>query len=183
MLWIVLALMVLTLPLRWIIAAVLAAAVHELGHLLALKALGIPVRGIHFGLTGAKIRVGTLTKYQELLCALAGPLAGLSLCLLSSWFPRTAVCAFISSIYNLLPIYPLDGGRVIRCLGAGERLVRCLEPTCLSLILAAGVYASVFLRLGFGPLLVAGLTIHHVLLGKGLEKRRGFRYNRKRIYE
>ena len=53
---------------------------------------------------------------KTLICVLAGPIGSLLLLLYIRWIPRIAFCALVQTIYNLLPIYPLDGGRAIRCL-------------------------------------------------------------------
>lgn len=71
-----LALWLLLVPLRWAAGAVLAAAIHELGHMTALWMWSVPVLGMEIDLTGAVIRTAPLTQREELCCALAGPLAG-----------------------------------------------------------------------------------------------------------
>ena len=177
MIWSFFALAVLILPLRWLLAAMLAAFVHELGHYIALRLCGIPVQGLRIGTGGTIMQVGQMNSVQTVICSLAGPVAGLSLMLLAPWFPRTAVCAFVQSAYNLLPIYPLDGGRVLRAVG--PKLYRWVEGGCLLLIVSAGVYGCVCMRLGLYPLLISVFTLCRALAGKGLEKRHGFRYNRK----
>lgn len=55
---------------------------------------------------------------RELIAVLAGPAASLLLLSLVRVFPRVAICGLIQGIYNLLPIYPLDGGKALRCLMA-----------------------------------------------------------------
>lgn len=107
---------VLLSDVRWVAAAVTAAAVHELGHFLALWLMEKQIIGFQADLGGAVIRTETLQPGEELLCALAGPGAGLLLTLFLRWIPRTAFCGLVQSLFNLLPLYPLDGGRAFRAL-------------------------------------------------------------------
>ena len=108
------ALALLVVPFEWIVAWVLSVAVHEIGHFTVLKFLGISVGRITVKGSGVLMEVGNLTPVQEMISAAAGPASGVLLILLSEILPRTAVCAFAQSVFNLLPIYPLDGGRVFR---------------------------------------------------------------------
>lgn len=106
----------LVLPPSWVLAMVSAAAVHELGHCAALFALDIPVFSVAIGPFGAKIETGPMEPGQELLCALAGPVSGLMVCLFRRWIPTCALFALAQSLFNLLPLWPLDGGRAVRAL-------------------------------------------------------------------
>lgn len=106
----------LILPLKLLCAAFLAAAVHEGCHLMALKLCHAGVQRIRIGLGGARIEASPLPPLQELLCALAGPV-GSFLCLLPCrWFPLLALCGLTQGLFNLLPVYPLDGGRILYCI-------------------------------------------------------------------
>ena len=109
------ALLLLTLPLNWLAAAVAAAAWHEGCHFLAVWLLGGRAGSFRVGLSGAVLDVAGLTPWAECLAALAGPLGGLMLTGLWRQFPRLALCAAAQSAFNLLPVYPLDGGRALRC--------------------------------------------------------------------
>lgn len=109
-----LALWILVVPIRWAAAALTAACVHELGHLAALRLWDVKVFGIEIDIFGAKIETAPMDNGQELACALAGPLAGLALCVLWKWLPSLAIWALTQSVFNLIPIYPLDGGRAWR---------------------------------------------------------------------
>lgn len=115
-LYIFAALMLLTLPLRWVLAIAGAAAIHELSHLVALYSFGVPVERLDLGIGGASLQTGAMHPGVEILCAGAGPMGGLLLLLFARWMPTLAVCCFVQSVFNLLPIYPLDGGRIMRCI-------------------------------------------------------------------
>ena len=109
------ALLLVTVPLPWLVSAWVAGFLHELCHLLALILTGAPVHSIRIGFRGAIIETGSLDSEKELLCAAAGPLCSLFLLLLIRHFPRLALCGAVQGIFNLLPVYPMDGGRIVRC--------------------------------------------------------------------
>ena len=112
--WIVLGLAVLLLPLRVLLGIVLAATIHELGHLAALYFLGVPVLGFVLRPGGARIEAGPMEPGTDVICALAGPVAGAVTIFTWKWFPELAVVGLIQTVFNLIPVYPLDGGRVAR---------------------------------------------------------------------
>lgn len=112
------AVLLLTVPIRWILAAFLAALVHELGHYLALRLVGGGLSGAVISPRGARLEAFPMSPGRELLCVLAGPAASLSLLWLIRFFPRIGICGLIQGMYNLLPIYPLDGGRAVGCLAS-----------------------------------------------------------------
>ena len=107
---------VLILPLRILAAAVFAAWLHEGAHLTVLHFFKIPVDSIQLGAGGARIMTGPMQPVQELLCAAAGPLASLSLLMFLRCFPVLALFGLIQGLFNLLPVFPLDGGRILRAI-------------------------------------------------------------------
>lgn len=112
--WLVLGLMVLLFPLRFLLGVLLAAFVHELGHILAVRFTGGRVLGIRFMAFGARIEAAPMEPGRAAVCALAGPAAG-ALCILAwRWFPELALSALVQTGFNLIPLYPLDGGRALR---------------------------------------------------------------------
>jgi len=111
---------------------------HELGHAYVAKTLGTPVKDITLFIFGG---VATMAEEpdepgKELAMAIAGPLVSLALSAVfaavhlatrASGSPVSGMCLFLGGInlslgaFNLLPGFPLDGGRVLRALLWGIR--------------------------------------------------------------
>ena len=60
------ALLLLILPLKWLLAALSAAMIHELCHLAAVKLTGGYVHEICIGRGGASIKIGPMDSLKEL---------------------------------------------------------------------------------------------------------------------
>lgn len=103
------------LPLRWSLSCFGAAAFHELCHILAVYICKGSITSISFRLWGAQIHAGRLSYGGECISALAGPLGGLLLLFFYDMAPELSLCAAVQSAVNLLPFYPLDGGRALYC--------------------------------------------------------------------
>lgn len=172
------ALLLLILPLPWLAAAGAAAGIHEAGHLLAIRLLGADARKIQVGPTGAKIHTCFSDPLREFVCAAAGPTASLLLLLVAKLFPRIALCGFVQGLYNLLPIYPLDGGRMLFCVlegmapGKAEKLTQAAGQGTGCLLLA-GALAALLCRQPGIALLLGATAVRSGALGKIPCKRRG----------
>ena len=165
-----LALLLLTLPLKWLLAAIISASVHEMCHIAMIKFLGLRIFSIRIGIYGAKIQTESMSYTREILCALAGPVGGLFLLPLARWIPRIAVCAAFHSLYNLLPVYPSDGGRALRCgikllapIETAEKICSIIETCFLTFVTLLGFYGSFVLHLGFYPALIAFILVSRKL--------------------
>ena len=101
--------------------------IHEMGHALVMKLKGIPVGGLIFiPLFGAAVMMRQMpaNAKDEAEVGIAGPIAGAiaaSVCLvLAQLTPNTrtiwaplAYFGFFINLFNLVPIVPFDGGRVL----------------------------------------------------------------------
>lgn len=139
-------LLLLVLPLQWLAAAFFSGAIHELCHMLALLAFGKPPKNIRIGIWGAKMDISGLSYRQEFLAALAGPTGSFALLLCARVYPQLAVCGAVQGVFNLLPLYPLDGGRMVRCAAlmflepdGADRLCRRVSRAVLGCILILGL--------------------------------------------
>lgn len=112
----------------------LFALIHELGHLLAGILMGMKPEKIElmpFGVSisfkikveeyNKKIKKGNMLEIKKILVALAGPLTNFIIIIIASninidLFKALIIIYtnFLIMIFNLLPIYPLDGGRIIK---------------------------------------------------------------------
>lgn len=151
-------------PIQWIGAWMLALAIHELCHYVALLLCGGSVTSVQISCRGVIMTTDSLSLGKEAICAYAGPLFALILLLFARYLPRTAICTLFLSAYNLLPIFPLDGGRGLGCLvrkflptTAAERVLRHAENSVLLGILSIGFYSAFCLGLGILPAVIAVL--------------------------
>lgn len=160
--WVILAVAALISPLEVVVSVLLAAAVHECGHLLFLRLLHVPVGGLRLSALGAEIFApGTqrISYGGELLVTLAGPAVNLltavifaEISLRTQWlggylFAGTNI---ILGAYNLLPILPLDGGRTVYLVTAfffgpmiGDAVAAVVGTACALSLLVLGIYLSV----------------------------------------
>lgn len=167
------ALTLMLLPLNWIAAAVIAAGVHEACHLTALKLCGCGLAGFSVGSGGTIIETEPVTPATEVICALAGPLGSLTLLLLARWIPRIALCAAAQGIFNLLPVFPLDGGRItcgfLRILmkkGNWRSAAKIIEGTTVGLLAAIGIYCTVVMHLGYLPVMIVAFVLMRIFSRK-----------------
>lgn len=166
------AFLLLVLPLHWLLAAVTAAGVHELCHLGAIYALGGRVLSFRISPMGAIMETELESPGRECLAALAGPAGNFALLTLGRLVPHVAVCGLVQGLFNLLPLYPLDGGRALRCALAFFPKSRVIEDVFVLLTIFAAFRLSKKLAL---------LLILRSVMIKILANRRKSGYNRATI--
>lgn len=113
----------------WVLAGFISILIHELGHTLLQRKFGARAEIMLYAMGGLAIPDRTFSRGQHILISLGGPLlqiavgyAALQLLSHSSgdaWYIREFLSSFITvsifwGLINLVPIYPLDGGQVLR---------------------------------------------------------------------
>lgn len=157
----------LLIPLEWFGAAMLAAGFHELCHYCAARILGIPILGISLDWLGAKMELPPMLPGEEVLVASAGPAGSMFLIFFSSLYPQLALCGLVQGAFNLLPIRPLDGGRILAGLFPGrEGLYWACEIATAALLLGAGLYLWKWIDMGIGGFCLAGIVAGKPFLRK-----------------
>lgn len=107
-----------------LLSALLAASLHEAGHLLMMRLLKKDAAGMKITPFGARIdyqKEQILSYWQDGWIAAAGPAASLLTALVFAFLPspllrRTGIVSMLLGIINLLPAKPLDGERIFRAL-------------------------------------------------------------------
>ena len=108
-----------------ILHVLICAVVHEAAHICTFIALGAEIKDIEilsFGLSASLKNTMKLSCKKEIICAAAGPTANIVfavIAMLLTYFPNIEGAEFLFYCnaalagINLLPIVPLDGGRII----------------------------------------------------------------------
>ena len=172
-------------------ATFLSVTLHEIGHALVAQRLGVGVERIALWFLGGVAVLKGVPKdpKKESLIVSAGPavsfaLAGLfhSLHLYPFWRGEEVVLSFLKylsvvnlfiGVFNLVPAFPLDGGRLLRDLLA---LRIPWDRATLAALRIASFFAFLFVFLGTlasNPFLVAGgvlIYLHNRSLAKKLRE-------------
>ena len=157
----------------WVVVAFVSILWHELGHAFVMRHFGDRrVAILLYGGGGLAMGNNFRTRTEQILISLAGPAAGLALGLtvmaLATSFPPTHYYVAVIvrdvlwiniawSIVNLLPIIPLDGGRVSEAVLANKgRLSLYISLICAIAVAVFGftVTGSIFMGLMFAAMAV-----------------------------
>ncbi|WP_438434359.1 M50 family metallopeptidase [Gorillibacterium sp. sgz500922] len=150
--------------------------IHELGHVAAAKSFGWQVQEVKLlpfgGVAVADPGSGAPAR-EEWIVALCGPLQnalmmGLSLAILaagwgdSAWWAYFLQANLLIALFNLLPIYPLDGGRIL--LVALGKLVPYHRTLVLGTRISLGLSLLLVLA-SLTPKLSGGLNLNLLAVG------------------
>lgn len=123
--------------------------VHESGHVWAMRRFGVPTKGFYLipFVGGAAISTESIdNRWTEYLIVMAGPLFGLGSALVplvlywtTDYALWAAVAAWIATLnlINLLPILPLDGGKIVKSIAFSADSRLGLVLAIIGLVLCA----------------------------------------------
>lgn len=137
---------------------------HESGHIWAMKRCGLKTKGIYFipFLGAAAVSEGTFgTRRNEVYIAIMGPIWGFTLAIVTligyyvtgnALYAAAAGWMAMVNLFNLLPVSPLDGGRIMKSIAFS------IDSKIGLIFLVIGIIISIFMTFW------AGLTLFLVLL-------------------
>ena len=154
-----------------------AMTVHELAHAAVLLLLGGRIESVRLSFAQVELRTGLLSDRTELWSTAAGPGINL-LCgwLFRRWMPAFAAVSLLLALFNLLPVWPLDGGRLLRTLlrmrwgAAGVDASQTLGLLFGLGLLGGAVFAARRWDTGVWPAVTAGALLVRLLRSRYAEK-------------
>lgn len=142
---------------RNLLYLLLFSGIHELSHLLALLLCGGKPDSLRFSFYGLALRYeSNISKTREFFVILAGPLANLILYLIL----RDDINLILFSL-NILPVYPLDGGRLVHLFS--YRISDTVSKIFLVMIILLSIWMIVEYR-SFSLLLIAVYLIAYSVM-------------------
>jgi len=149
---------------KWGIIFFILIALHEFGHILAANLIGIETKGFAFyGILGGANIPDSVERWKDFMVAFGGPFLGTLAALgamklknirfLPEGLEKVTWFAIVCNLLNLLPIYPLDGGRMLVAIGASINpyfINWLFITTWVILLLTALVFGIIFKNWSFG---------------------------------
>ena len=151
---------------------------HEIGHLVCGLMIGVKPESIKINPLGfqiqfrtpvedynKKVKNGNEQCIKKILIAIAGPLINIFMIIICLFLPQSldparktiAYANLLLAIFNLLPVYPLDGGRILKemvhILKGKEKSYEIVNTVSKATVITLTVIAS-----------IAILSIHNIAL-------------------
>ena len=112
----------------YLYTSIFSALLHEIGHLCALKHFGADILEFKISLFGGNIKTQNIERIdylKDIIISLSGPMVNLYLSLIfcffnkffeNSIFIEIIMVNLILAVFNLLPFYSFDGGKILEAI-------------------------------------------------------------------
>lgn len=148
----------------------IAIALHELGHLLVAVNKGYKLKQIKLDIFGISVDLKENVEDKDMFAInIVGPLVNLLLCLMclacywlvpSCYEVLNTFCTsnLVLAIFNLIPVYPLDGGKILKSMVKNTKITQKCN------LILKFLFAGLFLALFFINLQY-GYNLFYLLIG------------------
>lgn len=139
--------------LKWFLCYYAFTIMHEIAHILMALSLKVDMQEVILLPIGVNAKYSSyLSPWKELLISLAGPLASF----LFALFFREKTYSMMNlliGIFNLIPLYPMDGGRIIRSFlniffskNITMKICNTIAKTLLVILLLTGIILVAYFK-------------------------------------
>lgn len=146
----------------WVLAVFFSILLHEMGHAYMANKLGYRVSGIDIDIFSGSAKIeSNMHERDSIKITVSGPIVNLILCLISLPFlyfdlnDRTNdlvnmifTINGILFISNILPIYPTDGGRILRDILLIKNRRNAIKVSCVVTIIFSSLIAVIGIIFG-----------------------------------
>lgn len=162
------------------VIVIFSLVVHEYGHVWAMRAVGIPTKGFYLipFVGGAAVPERAFaSRLEEHFVAIAGPVFGLAQAALiyalfviyqNPFLGAVAAWIAVLNLFNMIPITPLDGGRIVKC------ATMSVGPGIGMAVLMTGIFGGVILMFWLKSWILALVVL--ISLTEFLVERRTHRF-------
>ena len=153
--------------------------IHELFHLFAALILNVKVYSVIIMPFGMTLRLDNKllrSPEKEALIALAGPFSNVIMLILAHFFKGSSPNYFLFLVINyallflnLLPVPPLDGGRIARCLFiksfglmSGMKIMRSISKIFIFIIFSLGLLIFIAFHSNISLLMIGAFLLYNL---------------------